>query len=133
VLRGFGPFAFGVEASAALNLFECDGETSCDAYQFMRIGGLAEAQLKLGGDDLQSVAVVGAVAPALVRTSEPTQPGPRIAARPAATAWGAGMSVSAGPRLKMRWLTIEPYAEISAFTVGAHVAVGLGLRMGCRF
>jgi hypothetical protein len=126
VLRDVTPrLAFGVQGSASVNVFGCDGDESCHVYRLLRLGGLAEFRLPLVQDATQGLELFGTIGPELVRTSEP---GDQRTAK--AAPWGIGATGRIGPRLRMRWLTLAPYGELAAFSVGAHLAYGFGLQLG---
>jgi hypothetical protein len=49
------------------------------------------------------------------------------------TIWGVGMTLRGGPRVRMRRLTLGPYAEGLIMNVGARAGTGFGLQVGLRF
>lgn len=119
--------ALGAVASTSVNPFGCDGDTRCYDYRLVRLGLNVGLRLPLTENANQGLEIFSVVGPEIVRTSKPGDQ------RADTASWGGGATVRVGPRLRMGEVLLAPHAELSVFTAGAHVALGMGVQLGVRF
>jgi hypothetical protein len=125
LLRDVAPaLAVGVEINNTVFLFGCRDEPGCYPYNLLRLGGLAELRDSVAADEHQALEVFGSLGPEVVRYARGEHPTRRE--------WGIGVTARIGLRVRMRWLTLAPHAQASAFSPGSHLASGFGLQLGVR-
>lgn len=125
LLRDLTPsFGVGLGATGSLFLFGCREEPGCFPYRLLRLSALSELRRQLVGNEHQALEIWGSLGPDVVRYAR--------GENPTGATWGIGATARGGPRVRMRWLTIAPYAEFAGYSVGSHWAYGLGLQFGVR-
>lgn len=125
LLRDLTPsLAMGVEATRTVFPYGCSDGPGCYPYNLLRAGALAELRRVIVADEHQALEVFGSLSPGIVRYSR--------GEHPAGSTWGAGATARTGIRVRMRWLTLAPHGNVSAFTPGSHWAYGFALHVGVR-
>jgi hypothetical protein len=124
-LRDLSPIlSVGGSVMSTVFLFGCREEPGCYPYHLLRLGPVAELRAPLTASEHQALEVFGSVGPELVRFAR--------GETERRTAWGVGATARGGIRVRMRWLTVGPYGDVTVFGPGSHFGWGFGLQLGVR-